>query len=404
MQLRKMTILTIMFTILFSLTFQGPTKAQSASFHYVALGDSLSVGFEPQHLWDSEATVLGFVDRVYEQGLFYGKTTMKNYGVNGLTSSGLRNFMVTVDKETLATRADIQSSLRDPRIVNFLKQTKTIKKDIENADLITITIGGNDFGARTYIDIRDLDDEQLQLFLEEKIAIYKQNIIETLNIIYKLNPDVTVIIADQYNPFPRINQEMYKKLTILSTQFTKVIEELVAQYKKNDYELLLAPVAKSFINREIIWTHILRGDIHPNQRGYEAMAKIFSETLWGVYHEAPSSEKPITIIVKGSELEIPFPPKILNGSTFVPIREYAESLGAQVVWHGATQSAIVKLNNDVISFKVGSNVITVNEEQLTLNDQVQFLNGKVYVPLRAIAEGLKFDVTYIPATKRAFIN
>ncbi|QOY35659.1 stalk domain-containing protein [Anaerobacillus isosaccharinicus] len=401
---RKTLAFVMIFTLMFVVTVPTFTDAKSDSILYVALGDSLTVGLEPQQLLDPEAKVYGFVDRVYEQSLFYNKTTVKNYGVNGLTSSGLKNIIVTMDNGTTPKKSDIQNNLRDPWIDPLLKSMSLLKEDIKHADLITISIGGNDFGARTYIDIRDLDDQELQLFLTEKIAEYLINIEETLGIIYNLNPDVTIVIADQYNPFPRINRDMYNKLTLLSTTFTKVLEELVKKYKKENYELLLAPVAKDFINREVLYTHILRADIHPNQRGYEAMAKTISETLWGVYHEAPLSDKPITIIVKGKELQIPFPPVILNGSTFVPIREYAETLGAEVSWNGATQSAIVNLNDEVISFKVGKNFITIGDEIVKLNDQIQMLNGKVYVPLRAIAEGLKFDVIYIKETKRAFIN
>ncbi|WP_161568141.1 stalk domain-containing protein [Anaerobacillus alkaliphilus] len=400
----KSTWMAIVFTLVFGLIFSNQAGAKNTSFHYVALGDSLTVGLEPQQYWDANAPVFGFVDRVYEQALFYGKTNVKNYGVNGLTSTGLKNILVTMDQGSAAAKADIQETLRDPRIDQLLKSTNSLKADIVKADLITITIGGNDFGARTYIDIRDLNEQEVQIFLDEKISVYQENIKETLNVIYRLNPEVTVVIADQYNPFPRVNQDMYKKLTLLSTQFTKVLEGISAQYKKDGYELILAPVAKSFINREISYTHILRADIHPNQKGYDVMAKVISELLWGVYHEAPPSEKEITIYVKGKELVTPFDPVISNGSTFVPIREYAESLGATVAWQGATQSAVVKLDQEVITFTVGSDFISVGNERVALNDKVQLINGKVYVPLRAIAEGLKFDVTYSKATKRAFIN
>lgn len=400
----KATVIVLIFTLMFGLTISNQTQANSNSFHYVALGDSLTVGLEPQQLLNPEAEVFGFVDRIYEQGLFYSKTTMKNYGVNGLTSTGLKNILVTMDKGIEANSSDFQSSLRDPRIDELLNNTAKLREDITRADLITITIGGNDFGARTYLDIRNLDEQQLQIFFMEKMAIYQKNLEETLTIIYKLNPYVTVVITDQYNPFPAINQEMYQKLTLLSTEFTNVLKGVSQAFTQNNYKLKVAPIAESFVNREILFTHILRGDIHPNQRGYDQMAKIISETLWGVYHAPESSNEPITIIVKGEKLNTPFPPVILSGRLFVPIREYTESLGAKVSWNRASQSAIVDLNNEVISFTVGENFITVGNEQINLNDQIQLINSKVYVPLRAIAEGLKFDVTYSKATMRAFIN
>ncbi len=404
LRMRLMISFLVIVTLLLGSFPGNMVIAKATTFHYVALGDSLTVGLEPQQLWDPTALVFGFVDRVYEQALFNGRSTVTNYGINGLTSTGLKNLLVTMDQSKEASRVDIQETLRDPRIDKILKETEQMKKDIINADLLTITIGGNDFGARTYIDIRDLDDYELQSFLDERLDVYQANMKETLDIIYKLNPNVTVVVADQYNPFPRVNQDMYKKLTLLSTQFTTALKRLSDQYQKAGFELILAPVAQSFINREISFTHILRADIHPNQKGYDAMAKVISELLWGVYHPSPAADKEIAIIVKGKELVTPYQPVIFNGTTYVPIREYAESLGAKVTWQGATQQAAVALNGEVVSFTVGSKIITVGDKMITLKDQVQFIHGKVYVPLRAIAEGLKFDVTYSSATKRAFIN
>ncbi|OIJ15688.1 hypothetical protein BKP35_01460 [Anaerobacillus arseniciselenatis] len=285
----KISILVVIFTLVFSFLHVVPTEANNDSFHYVALGDSLTVGFEPQHLWDSDAKVYGFVDRVFEEALsFNAEATMSNYGVIGLTSTGLKNLLVSMDEEKSVRRSDIQPWLLDPRLRQIIGDFPAMKEDIKKANLMTITIGGNDFGARTYLDIRDLDDKQLQQFLDERIEVYRKNIETSLNIIFQLNPDVKVVITDQYNPFPHFNGEMYEKLNLLTTQFSKEVKEVVYSYQEDDFNIVLAPIADSFVHREALFTHILRADIHPNQRGYERIANVITETVWGGEEETSS--------------------------------------------------------------------------------------------------------------------
>ncbi|MDF2815605.1 MAG: copper amine oxidase [Paenibacillus sp.] len=101
------------------------TSKQTASIKYVALGDSLTLGYEP----DMDMTVMpyGFVDRVYEQSLFHGRATMINYGLGGLTSNGLKLMLQAVASGKKVTTADIQPGLPDFRADEMLAGHAQIK-------------------------------------------------------------------------------------------------------------------------------------------------------------------------------------------------------------------------------------------------------------------------------------
>lgn len=390
--------------------------------HYVALGDSLTAGYEPwmKQQWEknnnSDIVPYGFVDRLYEQFLYQGRTTANNYGIIGLTSNGFYNFMQAVEASRVITASELQERDIDPRTNDILAKIEEIRSNIIQADIITITIGANDF-LDLYSLYSEKSEAELQTIVDQRINNYTEKLTKSLNIIFSLNPKVHVIVADQYQPFPKIAEaNIYAKLVGYSEQLTLALEKIIENMQLPATQLQVAYVANSFLGNELAYLNINlveteKTDLHPKQKGYEAMANVFSNILWGDYKEVTSKD-PIGIVVQGKELQTPYKPILENGTTYVPVREYVEALGGIVEWDQATSSAIAKFNDLIVKYKADSNIIEVNGVPVEMNVSVKLIkldpkdnDSKTYVPLRALAEdGLQFDVKYIQQSKTAYIN
>lgn len=379
-----------------------PTPAPAAAnkaLHYVAFGDSLTVGYEPGV--NLSNLPYGFVDRVYEQALSKGRATAVNYGIAGLTSTGLKNFLTAVVTNKSVKGADIQPKLPDPRADQIVANPLAVKANVAKADLITITIGGNDFWAFNET-IQGKSEADVQKMVEQRLTTYSSNLTATLQMIFGINPRAQVVVADQYNPVPNTNFQDYANLLLVGKAFTGTLEQVAQGFQNNKLNVRVVKVADDFVGREITYTHIMKRDIHPNQLGYGVMAEQFSNVIWGDYGVA-QRQTPITIVVGGKQVNT-YKPLLLQNSTYVPVREYSESLGAKVDWEQATRTAIVTIGENSVRLTQGSDIAVVGGTPVKLSAKVQMFGDKVYVPLRALAEGLGFDVTYVPQSHTAYVN
>ncbi len=89
---------------------------------------------------------------------------------------------------------------------------------------------------------------------------------------------------------------------------------------------------------------------------------------------------------------------IENNCSLVPLRLVSEAFGATVTWDGAKSTVTVKDNGTIVMLAVGINTATVDGKLVNLDTPAIIKNGKTYVPLRFIAEGLKKSVGYQPGS------
>ena len=87
-------------------------------------------------------------------------------------------------------------------------------------------------------------------------------------------------------------------------------------------------------------------------------------------------------------------PVIKNGRTLVPVRFVAESLGARVDWEAGTSTAIISLGDKQVKLTVGSKKMDVGKVEVTLEAPAEVENGRLLIPLRALAEALGRKVFY----------
>jgi len=83
-----------------------------------------------------------------------------------------------------------------------------------------------------------------------------------------------------------------------------------------------------------------------------------------------------------------------NGRTLVPVRFISESLGAKVGWEPKISTVTITYKGKKISTVVGQKRINANGKQISLEVAAKEINGRTFVPFRAIAEALGKKVFY----------
>ncbi len=83
-----------------------------------------------------------------------------------------------------------------------------------------------------------------------------------------------------------------------------------------------------------------------------------------------------------------------NNKTLVPVKFISESLGAQVGWDGKTSTVSITLKDKNVKLVLNSQKMTVNEQEVTLDMPAKSINGRTFIPLRALVEALGKKVFY----------
>ncbi|WP_460319873.1 stalk domain-containing protein [Paenibacillus sp. YSY-4.3] len=382
-------------------------QMEEKAYHIVALGDSISAGYEPG--MDEKSVPYGYVERLREQGLYYGRTKVHNYGILGLTSSGLKNYVSAIQSGGVIKPEAIQRGLPDPRVSAFAAGIADTRAALEQADLITITIGGNDLYS---LLTANYSPAEIEAKGRELLDAYTLNVREVIDDLTAINPSAQIILMDQYQPVPKIIVgSVYNYLENAADTFTAAVEGIAGEYASQGMLVKAVHVAEAFKGHEVALTHILPGgDIHPNQAGYEAIAKVVSEEVWGSYrmNDGLKEGVPLHVVVKGKKLQTPYAPVLRNDQTFLALKDITEAIGASAKWDSRSSTATVTYGERTVVIPVGSSKVIANGEPVATNSPA-FLNkigqeSKTYVPLAVLAQGLGLDVQYSEKTKTVFIN
>ncbi|WP_165867356.1 stalk domain-containing protein [Paenibacillus pinisoli] len=414
---------------------QAPAAAPSDTYDIVVLGDSLAAGYQ---LGFTEASVpYGYAEHVYEQALFQGlRAEYTNYGIIGLRSEGLSKWLDAAAKGQAVKEADIQPGLIDPRAAAMFGKTQELAQDLKDAELVLITIGGNDFlwmlndlGVETAFNQLPADKQtQLKSQLDTLLEGFEKQLKTSLDTIQKLQPKAEIVIANQYLPiYIQFREEKTyfvpdstaKFLTDGQARLLETLQAVVADYSKQGLNVKIADASAAIEKDALKFTSIRasdeqgnpKPDIHPTAAGYAALGKSFSEPLWGAYKTVKprKANVPISIVVGGKEVITDYAPVIKKGRTFLSLREVTEALGAELQWNAATSTATITLEDRTVAITVGATTISVNGKSVPLNAEPAYLQQfsgekKTYVPLAALSDGLGFQVVYRDTLKTAFIN
>lgn len=403
----KALVCTALILPAFALAGIQSAFAAEETYKIVSFGDSLTTGYEPEK---APSDYYGFVPRLGEQSRFHGRTEVDNYGISGLNSAGLEHYVKALRANTNTTVDNIQAGLRDPNAAVFAADVAGVRADVADADVITITIGGNDL-LPLLMNTQLPTAIELAPQVETLLETYAVNLDRVLSDLRAINPNARIVVADQYQPVPAIvAKALYVPLNQAAAAYTATLNKVVTAQNAAGGRVEAVNIAPLFAGREMQLTHIARQDIHPNQVGYELMAKAFSEQIWKEYRTLSKTVPATTVavVVAGKELDTQFKPILKNGTTFVVLRDITEGLGANLKWDNKTSTASMNFGGRSVSIPVGKKAIMVNGKSTAIKIPAftEKVNGqaKTYVPLAVLADGLGFEVQYTPRLRTVFVN
>ncbi len=111
-----------------------------------------------------------------------------------------------------------------------------------------------------------------------------------------------------------------------------------------------------------------------------------------------------TVKVKVNEQETNINGVIYENRTLIPLRGVYEQLGYDVSWNADKKVANFSGNGHTLEISSESGSITVDGNDVYSDVSPMLINDRLYLPLRAVSEGLGLDVKWDGETKTAFIN
>jgi len=396
---------------------QAVQVSAATPYRIVALGDSITAGYEYQ--MDDKTVPYGYADRVYEQALYHGAAELRNYGILGLKSAGLQRWLAAAEQQQSIKPEEAQEGItKYPRATETIAKSAELRDSIAQANLIVMTIGGNDFlSLFDEMKERAFTTEELTSALTKRVEDYIVSLQGALQTIGTINPSAKIVLTDQYLPVPKptqlikaVSEEQYEALNKGVKQLSDNIAALVTQLGSQGLQVKMVNISEPFNGKELSYTAIIQGDSHPRQAGYEVIGKAFANGIWGDYRYPSTldNDVPLRVIVNGKGVNGPNKPVVKNGTTFLPMRDIANVLGAGLSWDNKTQTATIKLNETEVAFTIGAKTMIVNGKQVPLDTPAYLektgTTSSTYLPLAALSRGLGHQVVYRQTIKTAFIN
>lgn len=216
-------------------TTKEPADKKENDLQIVAMGDSLTRG-------TGDAAGRGYVGYLMDSLKGRSKEDVKlvNLGINGQRSA---------------------------QLAEQVKQTE-VKRQLGQADIVLITIGGNDLfrGGQGLADFDQQKPEELE-------AAYLANVKNTLTAIRDANKDATIFFIGLYNPFIEFTEG--KEISAIIRQWNFATAELAANYKK----VIFVPTFDLF--EQNVNDYLYTDKFHPNTKGYKLIAeRVSSLVAW----------------------------------------------------------------------------------------------------------------------------
>ncbi|MEY8441393.1 SGNH/GDSL hydrolase family protein [Lactobacillaceae bacterium 24-114] len=265
-----------------SQTTQQVKWVQRSQVKLVAIGDSLTYGQGDE---TKNGGYVGIIKNKIQNKYKKTKVTTINYGVSG-------------------DRSD--------QILARINKQKQIRTDLKSANVITVTVGGNDLMQILEKNALAGSESQIKTSVNNGQKTYEKNLTKLFNAIRKENKTAPIFVLSIYNPvytyFPNVtiindsidqwNQATKGITTKYSQMYFVDINHLMSygQYKTSEQRQKLIDNATQTNQGKISQTQVIKimnnkdhnlnqyisteDNFHPNHSGYEQMAnKLFKSMV-----------------------------------------------------------------------------------------------------------------------------
>ncbi len=118
----------------------------------------------------------------------------------------------------------------------------------------------------------------------------------------------------------------------------------------------------------------------------------------------PQGAAPVNVELDG-RLLLDGEAAIINSVTYVPVRAFSELMGADSIsWKQSTRTATVKKGTLEIHFTSDALYVGANGRYFFTTEKILNLNGRLYVPIRAIASAFSASVSWDASTRTAIVK
>jgi N-acetylmuramoyl-L-alanine amidase len=120
-------------------------------------------------------------------------------------------------------------------------------------------------------------------------------------------------------------------------------------------------------------------------------------SLLGPAAKAAEADAPeqISVFCDGTLLSLYMPAVLIDGNTYVPIRSFCEAMGVEdICWIPDSRSVEVTSPGLFLEAAVGTDYMIANGRYLYIPSGCILTNGRVLVPVRALAAAFDADVTW----------
>lgn len=278
MRKRFLGLLSVLCALALAVGFM-PARAQAAEAEsYVALGDSISTGYGL-----TDPATEGFVSLVADQ---------QGYDTTNLAVDGAASY------EVLALVTDVENASYPA---------------IAGADVITISVGGNDLLNALYMYLADQystilgvpvtpeliatalaaedpDPDMVEALLPlieqfatsqqaaDALASFSQNLTGIIGAVKTANPDATILVLNQYNPFSFINNPDVAPVNTAFETAANALNGIISAgagsstYTVVDVYGVLSDAQNNPFNASFASLTDFNLDIHPNAYGHQLIA------------------------------------------------------------------------------------------------------------------------------------
>ena len=125
-----------------------------------------------------------------------------------------------------------------------------------------------------------------------------------------------------------------------------------------------------------------------------------SLTLLAAPLAAAPGPTPVRVLLNGQELFTDTPTILREGTTYVPLRAFAETFSqAEVTWDARTGTAAVRAPGLELTVQDGRKYMTANDRCFYMAQSIVKQDGRVLVPVRALSAAYGVDVVWDAASR-----
>ena len=300
----KVLNILIIFILLIAYIFPIMSFANSNFTTYVALGDSIAYGY-------------GLANRDNDS---YASKVRQKYNIS---QSNFQNLAVSG-----MTCAEYYEKIQEEEYTSA----------IENADLLTVSIGSNELLGLVTKAVSDVTgvpidspnfvqeaqnvflsasmlekikmlteiyntftSEEMKLQIEASINTYKDNWSKSIQYIKEINPDITIVATEFYNPYYEISLGSYDLGGFVDENIQKM-NEILHENSNSESEYKIAKIYDAFNTTNPRLTNVnismsdLNVDPHPNVLGHEVICTKIMDALVDADNKKDISELTINDI------------------------------------------------------------------------------------------------------------